>query len=451
MRILSRILTIALVLSLACSIAFPAQAAADLPDCQLDAEIAVYGVQDESYKFSCGNTAALSQLADGEYYSYILNLRYTGEQPTVFQQLSVSIDGSEKFGWGDFTLQPDQGVRLHVYHVNMEQRMTEGYHIVSWYLGDQVLYEEVLTFTAEPPARAFAGFRTPTADEIAAHNSTATMRSPYLYGRLAVNKEMLFTEYSIDFKAKKLPEQTYLCLANMRMNLKPLEKMYSNVHTEYDSVNMYAGFQRIGDEYVSILSFWDIFYTDENGQQQTLRAECVYPADHSGTEPFGGEGTGIHTLIPYAWEKDHWYRMLLQCGVSEAGTTTVEQWVQDLESGAWQLLCKYDTGMKGSCFTGPVSFFLENFDPRCSGDVRTMQVKNIRLMDPFTGSWRAVTTAGMGSNGGLPDYEGSYAYGADGDTFWMITSGTGGDWYGQEIFPTYQLFTVNSVDVSSPY
>ena len=300
-------------------------------------------------------------------------------------------------------------------------------------------------------AGAYDDFPRPSAAEIAAHDRTAAMRSPYLYGYLDISDDLRFTEFAADFCADTLPPKTYLCLANMRMDLSPLKKLYTNVHTEYEQVNMYAGFQRLADETVSILSFWDIYYTDASGHQQTLRAKRIYPDDYNGSDSFGGEGTGAHTIAPYDWEAGHWYRMLLQCGTSETGTTTVEQWVLDLETNAWTLLCKYDTGIVGSCFTGPVAFFLENFDPAVSGEVRSMQVKNVRLFDQKAGKWRGIRSAYIGSNGGVPSYEGSYAYDTRGDAFRLITSGVGGDWYGQKRFPRNKTLTVSHADSSCPY
>ena len=38
--------------------------------------------------------------------------------------------------------------------------------------------------------------------------------------------------------------------------------------------------------------------------------------------------------------------------------------------------------------------------------------------------------AWLSPNGGEPAYSGSYAYGSQGNRFWAITSGVGGDWYG---------------------
>jgi len=449
MRILSLLLSALLLMALLPA-APSARADVDLSLFEMTAEIAAFNIDSESHLRSCGHTAGLNNLGAGEFYTYVLTLRYTGSSPIPMENMTVSVDGGERWGWSNHTLQPDAVCRYHIYYSNMKTRMTEGAHTVTWYLGNQVLMTKSFTFVSEVDWNS--AFPIPSEAEIAACNQTATARSPYLYGYLQISDSLRFSEYSIDFKADTLPKATYICLANMRMDLSPLRKIYSSVSTEYELVNMYAGFQRRWTDTVSILSFWDIYCTDASGNQKTLRAQRLYPASSAGSDDFSGEGTGAHTLVPYEWHADHWYRMLLQCIQSEeTGTTLVEQWVLDLETGVWTLLCRYDTLIPDSCFTGPTAFFLENFDTAYAGDVRTMEVANIRLFDIDAGCWKSVSSAFLASNGGRPQYEGSYAYGSEGSRFWMITSGVGGDWYEQGRVPQNQVLYVEPAPAECPY
>lgn len=427
-----------------------ARAEVDLSLFELSGEIAAYSIESQTCLYDCGETAALNSLADGEFYTYVLHLRYTGDTPIQMKNMSVSVDGGAKWGWGEHTLQPGSVCIYPIYYVNMKNRMTEGAHTVTWYLGQQVLMQKTLTFVADMDWQT--AFSLPTEAQIAAHNSTTAARSPYLYGWLKISDQLHFTEYAIDFKADTLPEATYLCLANMKMDLSALEKQYASVRTEYSSVTMYAGFQRRYEDTIGILSFWDIFCTDKSGHETTLRAQLMYPTTYNSSASFTGEGEGAHALIPYAWEADHWYRMLLQCSQSaDTGTTLVDQWVLDLETGVWTLLSRYDTLIPSSCFTGPVAFFLENYDPKYSGQVRTMEVCNIRLRRADNGKWQAVSSVTIGARGGLPQYEGSYAFGAQGNRFYMITSGVGGDWYSQGRVRQNQVLKVTDSAQNSPY
>ena len=440
-------------LTLACMMAMMilpggAARAAGVDSLKASAEIAVFSSTSEKLVRTCGKTASLSDLSGDEYYTYFFTLRNNGKETVSIRNMQVSVDGSEKWSWKDFTLEPNTYIRLHVYYSNMKTRQTEGEHTVAWYIDGQEIHRESFRLSEEMDWDEV--FPAPSNAEISQHNRQSAMRSPYLHAWVGLDDEDRFTEYSVDFRADMLPKATYLCLANMRMDLTPLKKRYSNVHTEYEYVNMYAGFQRRWTDKVSILSFWDIYYTDSSGRQQTLRAKRLYP-EAGGNDSFTGEGEGAHTLVPYEWQEDKWYRMLLQSLPShETGTTHVEQWVCDLESGEWTMLCRYDTGIPDSTFRGPLCFFLENFDNEYSGEVRTMEVCNVRVKD-LSGRWRGIDSAYIGSSGGLPKYDGSYAYGSEGDRFWMITSGVGGDWYGQGRVPQNKTFYVDHASSDSPY
>ena len=223
-----------------------------------------------------------------------------------------------------------------------------------------------------PPAIWEERLELPTADEIEACNSTSTQRSPYIAGWLKNDKVTRFTQSCADIKADYLPFATYLSPVNLTMDYSSLKDQYINVWNE-DGIGMYAGLQRreAGKTSVGIMAFWDIYCEDENGNVTTFTPERIYPESVEDAS-FGGEGEGAHTLIDYDWKPGKWYRMLIQCGTSETtGNTTVEQWVQDMETEEWISLNE--------------GLFLQNFD-----------------------------------------YPGSYNYGTDEDTFWIITTGVKG-------------------------
>ena len=58
-----------------------------------------------------------------------------------------------------------------------------------------------------------------------------------------------------------------------------------------------------------------------------------------------------------------------------------------------------------------------------------MMVRNPCYLDAKTNQWYSINDVHLASNGGLPTYEGSYNFGIEDGTIWMITSGVGGDWY----------------------
>lgn len=277
-------------------------------------------------------------------------------------------------------------------------------------------------------------FRFPTAPQIEEHNRTATVRSPYLFGQFAIPHTTRYTEYAVDFCADHLPRGTYCCLGNWSMDYSSVEREYGKLQTDPNGIHAYAGFQSLEDgRRVSILSFWDVFYKDSRGQTRTIRAKRTYPAATDRSEAFGGEGTGAHCLVPYPWQAGRWYRMYLRCRTDPTtGNTLVEQYVCDLETNKenYTLLCRYDVGVRDACFKGPMYVFLENFIPRYAGDVRSLQVRAPQYRDAATRRWHRLTAGLFTAQGGLPHYEGSYDFGSCHNRFWMITSGVGGDWFG---------------------
>jgi len=424
--------------------------AAEPIDVQCQAEIAVYSISQERYVRSCGQVADLSALGTDEYYSFVLNYTSLGSQTKEIRNFYVRVDDGPKWAWASSSLSPHTKHSAHIYYSNMKNLMKPGTHKAVWYMNDTPVMTQSFTLTSA--ADWYGRFPIPSAAEIQYANQTAAVRSPYLCGWLDIGSSVRYSEYAVDFKADFLPKATYCALANVKMDFSGLEKKYKNVHTD-GHISLYAGFQRRWNEYITIMSAWDIYYTDKNGVEHTLRPRQIYPDKiYIGNGSFGGEGTGLQMLMPFDWEANHWYRMLLQCGQSENGTTTVEQWVCDLETGKWTLMCKCDTGLPDSCFVGPCAFFLENFDNDLAGEVRAMEVANVRIREVGKSSWRSIRSASLSSNGGLPHYNGSYAYGADENSFFMITSGAGGDWFGTNRAPkNHRNYTVNHGASTSPY
>lgn len=275
-----------------------------------------------------------------------------------------------------------------------------------------------------PPAVWEERLELPTAEEIEACNNTSTQRSPYIAGWLKNDKVTRFTKYSADIKADYLPLATYCSPVNLTLDYSSLKDKYTNVWNE-DGIGMYAGLQRreADETKVGIMAFWDIYCEDEDGNITTITPTRVYPESDDDTS-FDGEGEGAHTLVDYDWKPGKWYRMIIQCGTSETtGNTTVEQLVQDLETEQWTYLSKYDLGIKDIAFTGDIAMFLENFNPKTSGEIRTMEIKNARICPEGSEKWISLNECEFLQNF---DYPGSYNYGTDEDTFWIITTGVTG-------------------------
>ncbi len=270
----------------------------------------------------------------------------------------------------------------------------------------------------------------PTVSEITEYDRASRQRSPYICCWLDTSMCDRYVKYTVDFKADHLPEATYCCLANFFLDYSSLYEKYSEVivgeegaTTGYqDMIGGYAGFQDSPRGRHAIMSMWDVYGIDAAGNKTLFRARTIYP-EENGERQFDGEGTGAQYFPGYEWEAGRWYRMDLRCVDSpETGTTTIEQKVIDLETEDSKLLCIYDLKAANVSFFNNIAVFLECFDPSLSGEVRSLEIRNARITDK-NGQEHLLTNGYISQQ---YDYSGSYRYGTDGDTFYMITTGVNG-------------------------
>lgn len=267
--------------------------------------------------------------------------------------------------------------------------------------------------------------RFPSVNETAKYNETCTARSPYLCAWFQIQNEETFTQFSIDFKADYIPSATYCSPFNLHID-------YSSLLEKYDSVNndgyisVYGGLQRQSDgtKYNSIVSVWDVYCKKISGERDTIKATLVSPVEEESVN-FNHEGNGVSFRPDYPWRPRKWYRMLIQLGKSETtSNTTLEQWIGDLSEKKWKQLCIFDLGTPNLKFKGQAAAFLENFNPRTAGDIRSMEFKNIRILSSTKNKWVNIYSAHLYNDSNQEiKKSGSYQYGTDDDTFWMITTG----------------------------
>jgi len=279
----------------------------------------------------------------------------------------------------------------------------------------------------------------PTRAQIDAKNASASLRSPYMAAWLQVPNNKTYTEYTIEFKSDHFPEGSYYCLGNWYMDYSPLEKTYKTVKP--DVISAYAGFQNIYDgSKIGIMSFWNVNCTDYSGKVTTIRSKLIYPANPYKTGTFGNEGSGTQCLDYYDWKESNWYRFQIKCVEnSKTKHTEVEFWVCDLETNKNTKICAYDIGFGGSALKGNIAIFLENYLTDYAGEVRTMEVRNPRYKEKSTGKWYDIKDGYMYPNGGslITKYEGSYDYGVEKGTLWIMTTGVGNnkdDSYGKHFY-----------------
>ena len=254
-----------------------------------------------------------------------------------------------------------------------------------------------------------AVFAFPTQAQVEAR--PADYRSPYVACWLSA-PDARYDLYSVDFCSDHIPWGTYSSVFNGYLAFAHPE----DHDIALKSVFLYAGLQKGAPEKEtnSILSCWDIPYTDASGNEKLLRPRQIYPAGKGDT--FTGEGDGVHDQSPYPWLPGRWYRMLLRLGTS------------DLTTGQWTHTCTFDLGLPDLTFQGGMGFFSENFLKAYAGEVRSLEFTNVRIHKAE--GWQNVeSTGGMETQDTAASLVGSYGSweaGADEHAFYMISTGVSG-------------------------
>lgn len=231
-----------------------------------------------------------------------------------------------------------------------------------------------------------------------------------------------YTGFLIDFKADYDPVGTYWALCNWNMDLSDFRKWYPDAK----GAGAYAGFQNTVNGRKSIMSFWEVQYTDVDGSKKSHRAKMLYP--NTFTNSFGGEGEGSNYIGDYAWQGDHWYRMYLGCYTDPvSGHTLVEQWAKDIDAGEWKKLCVFDTGLYNSCIKGGLSQFMEDYDCGTCCQPRSFEYKNIYVREVGSDSWKPVTRSCLSVDTWYGNKKGSFFYGGTVARLYGITIGKGAD------------------------
>ncbi len=387
--------------------------------------INILNIETNEYIRSVDTVVDVSEIGENEYYSFALRISCEGEGNYVLENICVAVNGDKMFSLGGTTMSDGQSVIAYISYEDMKNFSSQGVYSCVWSSGEKELYRG--NFSVNKDMNWQEVFEFPSAEDIQAYNSESQLRSPYVAGWLQAPTDAKYTEYTIDFKADYLPLGTYCCLGNWFMDASPLETQYDV--EAMNGINGYAGFQNFDTgEKVAIMSFWDIKAKDHSGNDVTIRAQRVYPEATDRSEGFDNEGVGVHCIVDYPWEENHWYRMHLKCVTNpKTGNSMVEQWVCDLETGVYTLLVAYDLGYADSSFMGNIAIFLENYLTQYSGDVRSMEIRNPRYLDKATSQWGSFNEIYMHINGTseITEYHGTYNYGVEEDRVWMITSGVG--------------------------
>lgn len=226
-----------------------------------------------------------------------------------------------------------------------------------------------------------------------------------------------FEGFSIDFRGVKTPLSTYWALCNWGMDLTAFKEEHPDAH----GGGAYAGLQNTVIGRLAIMSFWETFY---DGDSKRHNARRVYPA---GESTFGGEGEGTNNIVPFAWEDNKWYRMILRSWEdSETGTTFVGQWVLDVAENRWSLVSYFDTGFKKSFMRGGMSQFQENFWDKHYKKIRSFNFKNVYIKEAGKNEgWKYIERTSLSYDDPRWNYHtgGTHDFGATEEYFYGSSGG----------------------------
>ena len=141
--------------------------------------------------------------------------------------------------------------------------------------------------------------------------------------------------------------------------------------------------------------------------------------------------------------------MLQQSDSDTTGNAVFTTWICDLAENEWVEMASFDSGVP-DIYLGKSGGFLENFDEAYAGDIRTMEMSNMKAKAIDSSDWVAAesVTVMLNSSIGIDDYVGSANFGSDGAAFWAITSGVDGLSRTPEAEETFEL---EAGDLSPPY
>lgn len=395
---------------------------------EINTYLAVYKRSTE--EFVRRSDGRMDDLGADEYIALVIEEKNISPGEQKLEHPYVRIDGRDTTSWKSYSLAPGKQTRVHVYSNYME-KLSPGTHKFEYFINGESVYTG--HFHLIRPWKQIMPY--PSKAQIDEANGKT--RSPFIAFWSHFTDVKGLTEYSIDFWLDEMDKGTYFCTMNFYMDLSSLKEKYTSLSNEYTSPGCaYCGFQQHGDgKLAMIMTVWDVICRDKNGAETVICAKQLYPEGKADPNKTMAEGSFKQRIREYQWKTKHPYRMLMQRSDSaETGNAVLTMWVCDLVDMRWDKLVSFDLGYKSDfIFTSNLGGFMENYEKDYAGSVRNVTISNIRGRDHRTGKWVAAEKMSFWANCSVPalgvkheEPKGSYQFGSDGSSFWIITSGVDG-------------------------
>ena len=386
-------------------------------------------------------------LGRDEFISFMVYVTNTSQTDQKYRTAYFRVDGGKKLVWANFSLKTGQTARCHIYNVNME-KLSAGMHLMEFYINDQIVYSQ--SFLLSRDWQKVMNYPTSGQKEAV----RGRKRSPYIVYYPQFKGVEGITEYTIDFWIDDMDKGTYFSTMDCDMDISSLKKKYASVSNDYNTPGaFYCGIQCWDDGRTGvIMSVWDNICKDKNGRTTIICADQVYPVYKAGSSRTSGEGRFQQFLEEYPFKTRRPYRMLMQTSTSKStGNTELTMWICDLVTKQWKELVSWDLGYKSRFMKAQsLAGFMENYLVQYTGSVRNVSFSNIRGRNYKNNKWTPAKSVRFTVNNSITDlgYQGSYNFGSDDSTFWIITSGVEGLC---RLPQSGTAFSVKNVSSDNPY
>ena len=380
---------------------------------------AVHSISTDRYIRHVGPDASTDDLGNDEYYAIYMTIHNNSGRPLTYKDAVLMVDRLER-SYGGNTAQNGSACSMCLSR-EITKDITAGWHTLTLKLDGKTVY----TTRFKMPRDWGSAMTLPTAQQL---RTPGRYRSPYIVFYTDFGGG--FTEFSIDLRMDYTPVHTYISPISWWMDTGELEKKYQKVWADFGGTGGgYCGFQVWDDGSTAvIMTVWDTFLQDRNGSVTQVKAKVIYPENAEDTDfDNSGEGSFVHYLYKFDWKKGRDYRLLLQQTEGSNGNVWLELWLKDLEEGDWTKLYVFDTCLK-DVWIRSTAGFVENTVPAAAAWPRALEFWNVRAKMKKSGSWinaKSITFS-VNSSVSAMNYEGSYNFGCDNGSCWIITSGTVG-------------------------
>lgn len=134
--------------------------------------------------------------------------------------------------------------------------------------------------------------------------------------------------------------------------------------------------------------------------------------------------SGTNKILDYDWKANKWYKMVIHCwDDKETGNTFVGQWVQNVETGDWELISYFNTNLKKSYILAGFNQFIENYLPGNAEKIRDINLKNMYARSYDDNSWISLNKMTLSYNKGA-NATGRHEFGANDEYFYGLVGGT---------------------------